>query len=193
MKTEKTPSIAGPPEPPLTLQQPPAQVALGSLRNFRLATTLPSQPVSVTVGHRDTSVVDAVLKRFPPPPGPDDRDPDTHSTQMGKSESLDGSRTFESNQPPKSCRPAEQPELQTLRPARASSAAVSADTPAAPGLGPDHRNTHTLPGTEDTLCCYKGGSSFESLQKSSTFHLVLVLLENTMCVFQMRPQKWLLR
>lgn len=144
-KTEKTPSIAGPPEPPLTVQEPPAQVALDSLRNFRLATTFPSQPVSVTVGHRDTSVVDAVLKRFPPPPGPNDRDPDTHSTQMGNSESLDSSRTFESNQPPKSCRPTEQPNLQTLRPARANSAAVSSDTPPTPGLVTDHRNTHTLP------------------------------------------------
>lgn len=144
MKTEKTPSNAGPPEPPLTVQEPPAQVALDSLQNFRLARTFP-QPVSVTGGHRDTSVVDAVLKRFPPPPGPDDRDPDTHSTHMGNSESVDSSRTFESKQPPKSCRATEQPDLQTLRPTRANSATVSSDTPPAPGLLTDHRNTHTLP------------------------------------------------
>lgn len=138
----------------------------GQSLHSELARTFSSHPVSVTAGHRDTSVVDAVMKRFPPPPGPDDRDPARDSAQTGNSESLNISRTFECNQPQKSCRPTDQPSLNTLRPTKPNNPAVISDTPLTPGLVIGHGDTH-LSGREHTLFSCKGGSSFQLLQKFS--------------------------
>lgn len=138
----------------------------GQSLHSQLARTFSSHPVSVTAGHRDTSVVDAVMKRFPPPPGPDDREPARDSAQTGNSESLNISRTFECNQPQKSCRPTDQPSLNTLRPTKPNNPAVISDTPLTPGLVIGHGDTH-LSGREHTLFSCKGGSSFQLLQKFS--------------------------
>lgn len=89
--------------------------------------------ISVTVGQGDTSVVDAVMKRFPPPPGPDDQEP-----------GLSSSRTFESNRPHKSCRFTDQPSLNTPRPTTPNSTAGISDTPLIPGLVIGHAVIHTL-------------------------------------------------
>ena len=147
----------------------------------QLATTFSSGPVSVTAGPRDTSVVDAVMKRFPPPPGPDDRE----AAQTGSSERLNSSRTSEYSQTQKSCGPTDQPNPSTLRPAKPNSAAVIADKPLAPGL--EHTHTHTrLSGTDHTLFpAREGGSSFQWLQRfGGTVCLILVGLWSTVSVFQ---------
>lgn len=130
----------------------------GQSLHSQLASTFSSHPVSVTAGHRDTSVVDAVMKMWPAPPGPDDREPARNSAQTGNTESLNSSRTFESNQPLKSCRPTDQPNLNTLRPTKPNSTAVISDTPLTPGLVIGYGNTH-LSGTECFVFPCKGGSS----------------------------------
>lgn len=112
----------------------------------QLATTFPSQPVSVTAAQRDTSVVDAVLKMWPPPPGPEHGGGGPQdSAQTGNRESLNSSRTFEAKQPQKSGRPTEQPHLkaepnQTNQPTKPNPAAIS-DTLLTPG---SLMATHTL-------------------------------------------------
>lgn len=127
-KMEKKPCIAGPPEPLFTVQEPAAQVVFGRLLHCQLVTTFPSHPVSVTAGHRDSSVVDNVMKKWPPPAGPDDRDPGGDFVHTGNSESLN------SNQPQNSCRPTDALNRHGLHPPQQHNTAVISDTSQTPGL-----------------------------------------------------------
>lgn len=106
------------------------------------------------------------MKMWPAPPGPDDRELARDSAQTGNTESLNSSRTFESNQPLRSCRPTDQPNLNTLRPTKPNSTAAISDTPLTPGLVIGYGNTH-LSGMECFVFPCKGGSSFQLLQKFS--------------------------
>lgn len=105
----------------------------GSVRQLlisQLATTFSSHPVSVTAGNRDTSVVDAVMKMWPPPAGPDDRESGRDLAQMGNSESLNNS------QPQIGCRPSDRLNLHGICPTQQNTTAVifSTTPPQTPGL-----------------------------------------------------------
>lgn len=97
-KMGKKPYSAGPPEPLFTVQDPAAQVVFGWLLHSQLVTIFPSHPVSITAAHKDSTIVDKVMKMWPPPAGPDDREPGRDFVQTGNSESLN------SNQPLKGFR-----------------------------------------------------------------------------------------
>nr|XP_046232573.1 protein NO VEIN isoform X2 [Scatophagus argus] len=68
--------------------------------------------------HADSSVVDAVMKMWPPPAGPKEREPEKDVALRGNSQSASSTSTSscEANQPPISNRPTDQPSLQTLHP-----------------------------------------------------------------------------
>lgn len=119
-----------PPRAPLYSTGASRTGSVWQLLNSQLATTFLSHPVSVTAGHRDTSVVDAVMKMWPPPAGPDDREPGRDLVQIGNSESLN------SSQPQKCCRPSDRLNLHGICPTQQNTTAVISSTtpPQSPGL-----------------------------------------------------------
>lgn len=70
------------------------------------------------------------MKMWPPPAGPDDREPGRDLAQIGNSESLN------SSQPQKSCRPTDRLNVHGIRPTQQNTTAVISSTtpPQTPGL-----------------------------------------------------------
>lgn len=105
--------------------------------------TFPISYFCVPTGQTDGGVVEAVMKMWPPPAAPKDRDPERDVSPRGSShvvpQSPSSSSSFEGNQPFKSTssRPSAQPDLQRAvsHPGQPNdaSAAVNTNTPQPPG------------------------------------------------------------
>ncbi|XP_076616737.1 uncharacterized protein LOC143339417 isoform X1 [Chaetodon auriga] len=80
-----------------------------------------------TAGHADSSVVEAVMKMWPPPAAPKDRAPEKDVAHRESSQSL--SSSHEANQPPRNSRPA---DPQRVHPGQPNPAAVTSNTPKPP-------------------------------------------------------------
>ncbi|XP_056911618.1 uncharacterized protein wu:fj29h11 isoform X2 [Takifugu flavidus] len=79
---------------------------------------LHSTGASRTAVHRDSTIVDKVMKMWPPPAGPDDREPGRDFVQTGNSESLN------SSQPQKSFRPTDESNRHGVHPPQQNNTVV---------------------------------------------------------------------
>lgn len=127
-KMGKKPYIAGPPEPLFIVQEPATQVVFGWLLHSQLVMIFPSHSVFLTAGHRDSTIVDKVMKMWPPPAGPDDREPGKDFVQADNSESLN------SNQPQKSFRPTDKSNGHGVHPPQQNNTVVISGISQTPGL-----------------------------------------------------------
>lgn len=94
----------------------------------------------VPTGHADSSVVEAVMKMWPPPAAPKDRDPEKEAVPRGSSyvnpQGPSSSSSYEGKQPIRSSsRATDQPGLQRVlgAPGQLLPAAVTTNTPRPPG------------------------------------------------------------
>ncbi|KAM3591779.1 uncharacterized protein V6R79_007248 [Siganus canaliculatus] len=118
-------SSAAPEEPPRSAQEDGEQKLVcwpprASIQN----------PGTSHLGHGDSGVVDAVMKMWPPPPGPTNPVPEKDVVHGGSSQSLNSS--FKAEQPPRISRAAELPGLQRVHPGPPDHAAATLNTPRPP-------------------------------------------------------------
>lgn len=85
-----------PPRAPLHSTGASRTGSVWMVASFPVSDDISLTPSILTAGHRDSTIVDKVMKMWPPPAGPDDREPGRDFVQTGNSESLN------SNQPQKS-------------------------------------------------------------------------------------------
>lgn len=102
------------------------------VHNAQLHFSVPNN-IFVTTGHADSHVVDAVMKMWPPPAGPKDREPEKDVAHRGSAPSVGNSSSSEPHQPPRSSRPTDQPDFQRVHPEQPNAAAVTSTTPRPPG------------------------------------------------------------
>ena len=91
----------------------------------------------MVTAHADSGVVDAVMKMWPPPAAPKDRDPEKDVNYRGSGhvvpQSPTPSSSHEANQPIRISRHPDQPGLQKVLPVPPNPAAVTSNTPRPPG------------------------------------------------------------
>lgn len=89
-----------------------------------------------TTAQADSGVVDAVMKMWPPPAGPKEREPGKGAFHGGSSQpSPSINNSCEAAQPPRSNRPPDQPGPQSGHPEQPNAAAKAPVTPRPPGNG----------------------------------------------------------
>ncbi|XP_044034429.1 protein NO VEIN isoform X2 [Siniperca chuatsi] len=125
-------------------------------------------------GHADGSVVEAIMKMWPPPAGPKDREPEKDLAPRGGSHVIpqSPSSSYEGNQPLRSSRSTDQPGLQRVptHPSQPNPAALSSNTPQPPERSQQSETTESdrAENGEESLAAPRPTQSRPSAQPAET-------------------------
>ncbi|TKS90196.1 hypothetical protein D9C73_024327 [Collichthys lucidus] len=148
-------------EPPRPAQQDGEQTLICWPPRASILNTGASRTV-----HVDSGAIDAVMKMWPPPAGPKDRDPEKdvphrESSQSPLQPASSSSSILEANQPLRSSRPTDQPVLQRVlsHPVQPKPAAVTSNTPPPPATECSQQSETAESDSEESLAAPKPPSA----------------------------------